>query len=178
MMSPDKEAIYERAGMDNRVGYGDAPALVVVDLQRAFTDPESPIGGDLFVGMLSFIGLLLLFLYSFNAPGHDGTLGWRWYDVVAIRLAGIAALVVAFVPTGGSGCTFGGGAVPRAFVREARDAENFPIAELPGEMTPVTGTLSWSVDSSLAGVGSTPFSRQYRNSRETSTLKQARSPTG
>ncbi|MEF8875126.1 MAG: isochorismatase family protein [Haloarculaceae archaeon] len=46
-MSPDKEAIYERAGMDNRVGYGDAPALVVVDLQRAFTDPESPIGGDL-----------------------------------------------------------------------------------------------------------------------------------
>lgn len=46
-MSPDKEAIYERAGMDNRVGYGDSPALVVVDLQRAFTDPESPIGGDL-----------------------------------------------------------------------------------------------------------------------------------
>jgi len=30
----------------------------------------------------------------------------------------------------------------------------------------VTGTLSRSVDSSLAGVGSAPVSRQYRNSRE------------
>lgn len=114
----------------------------------------SPIGGDLFVGMLSFIGLLLLFLYSFRAPGHDGTLGWRWYDVVAIRLAGIAALVVAFVPTGGSGCSFGDGAVPRAFVRGAGDSENFPIAEPPGEMTPVTGTPSFDFPGTVFGAGS------------------------
>lgn len=43
----DKEAIYEQAEMDRRVGYGDEPALLVVDLQTGFTDPENPLGGDL-----------------------------------------------------------------------------------------------------------------------------------
>lgn len=43
----DKEAIYERAAMDNQVGYGDDPVLLVVDLQTGFTDPENPLGGDL-----------------------------------------------------------------------------------------------------------------------------------
>lgn len=43
----DKEAIYERAEMDSRVGYGDEPVLLVVDLQTGFTDPEHPLGGDL-----------------------------------------------------------------------------------------------------------------------------------
>jgi nicotinamidase-related amidase len=46
-MSEDKEAIYERASLDNRIGYGDEPVLLVVDLQRGFTDPENPLGGDL-----------------------------------------------------------------------------------------------------------------------------------
>lgn len=46
-MSRDKQAIYERAEMDNRVGYGETPALVVVDLQTGFTDPQNPLGGDL-----------------------------------------------------------------------------------------------------------------------------------
>jgi nicotinamidase-related amidase len=40
-------AVYERASMDTRVGYGTSPALVVVDLQRGFTDPHNPLGGDL-----------------------------------------------------------------------------------------------------------------------------------
>lgn len=43
----DKEMIYERAGMDNLIGYGEAPAVVVVDLQTGFTDPDCPLGGDL-----------------------------------------------------------------------------------------------------------------------------------
>ncbi|MFC4360476.1 isochorismatase family protein [Halobium salinum] len=42
-----KSAVYERAGMDERVGYGDRPALLVVDLQRGFTDATNPLGGDL-----------------------------------------------------------------------------------------------------------------------------------
>ena len=46
-MSEDKQAIYEQADMDNRVGYGEEPALLVVDLQTGFTDPENPLGGDL-----------------------------------------------------------------------------------------------------------------------------------
>lgn len=43
----DKQAVYERAEMDNRVGYGEAPVLLVVDMQTGFTDPENPLGGDL-----------------------------------------------------------------------------------------------------------------------------------
>lgn len=46
-MSEDKGAIYERAAMDNQIGYGDDPMLLVVDLQTGFTDPENPLGGDL-----------------------------------------------------------------------------------------------------------------------------------
>jgi nicotinamidase-related amidase len=48
-MTDDEEtrAIYERASMDNQVGYGDDPALLVVDLQTAFTDPGNPLGSDL-----------------------------------------------------------------------------------------------------------------------------------
>ena len=106
----------------------------------------SPLGGDLFVGMLSFVGLLLLCLYSFDMAGCDGALGWRWYDVALIRLAGIAALLVAFVPTGGSGCTFDGLAVPRAFVAGAQGAEDFPV---PGGT--VTGAPSFDFWDRLAG---------------------------
>lgn len=113
----------------------------------------SPVGGDLFVGMLSFIGLLLLFLYSFKAPGYDGALGWHWYDVLAIRLAGLAALVVAFVPASGSGCVFGDGTVPRAFVQGAAGAEDFPVAAPPGEETPVSGTPSFDFPQTVFAQG-------------------------
>lgn len=47
IMAENKETIYEKADMDNHVGYGEDPALLVVDLQRGFTDPENPLGGDL-----------------------------------------------------------------------------------------------------------------------------------
>lgn len=46
-MSEDKQAIYERAAMDNRIGYGADPVLLVVDIQTGFTDPDNPLGGDL-----------------------------------------------------------------------------------------------------------------------------------
>lgn len=46
-MSENKRAVYERADMDNQVGYGREPALLIVDLQTGFTDPENPLGGDL-----------------------------------------------------------------------------------------------------------------------------------
>lgn len=42
-----EEEILEAAGFSNRVGYGDRPALLVVDLQEGFTDPDHPLGGDL-----------------------------------------------------------------------------------------------------------------------------------
>ena len=39
--------IYSRSGIGSRVGIGDRPAVLVVDLQYGFTDPSTPLGGDL-----------------------------------------------------------------------------------------------------------------------------------
>ncbi|WP_121744273.1 isochorismatase family protein [Natronorubrum halophilum] len=39
--------MYDRAGLDHRIGYGTTPAVIVVDLQRGFTDPACPLGGEL-----------------------------------------------------------------------------------------------------------------------------------
>jgi maleamate amidohydrolase len=44
----DKRKIYERARIGERLGYGERPAVLVVDLQIGFTAPEiSPIAGEL-----------------------------------------------------------------------------------------------------------------------------------
>jgi maleamate amidohydrolase len=43
----DASRIYSRSGIGERVGFGERPAVVVVDLQRGFTDPASPVGDDL-----------------------------------------------------------------------------------------------------------------------------------
>jgi hypothetical protein len=79
----------------------------------------SPVGGDILVGALSFIGLLLVCLYSFDAAGCEGARRWTWRDILLIRLAGIAALLVAFVPTTGPGCERTGTEAARAFLTAA-----------------------------------------------------------
>lgn len=44
----DRESIYDEAKMgQKRVGYGEWPAIVVVDLQKGETDEEYPMGSDL-----------------------------------------------------------------------------------------------------------------------------------
>jgi maleamate amidohydrolase len=43
----DTASVYARSGIGHRVGFGDRPALIVVDLQNGFTDPACPVGGDL-----------------------------------------------------------------------------------------------------------------------------------
>ena len=45
----DKTDVYEEAQMveDNRYGFGDHPAMVVIDLQNGETNPEHPMGSDL-----------------------------------------------------------------------------------------------------------------------------------
>ena len=44
----DKHAIYERAQMGHKLGYGKKPAIVVVDFQLGFTAPEqSPLASNL-----------------------------------------------------------------------------------------------------------------------------------
>jgi nicotinamidase-related amidase len=43
-----KEDVYDQAGMsDNYVGFGDRPAVLVIDIQNGMTDPENPIGAKL-----------------------------------------------------------------------------------------------------------------------------------
>jgi maleamate amidohydrolase len=43
----DAGSIYQRSGIGGRMGFGTSPALLIVDFQRGFTDPNSPVGGDL-----------------------------------------------------------------------------------------------------------------------------------
>src|SRR5438552_1580906 len=38
---------YRDKGFAGRVGFGERPALLVIDLARAWTDPASPLGSDL-----------------------------------------------------------------------------------------------------------------------------------
>lgn len=40
-------ATYQERGYGGRVGFGNSPAVVVVDFMRAFTDPACPLGMDL-----------------------------------------------------------------------------------------------------------------------------------
>ena len=39
---------YQEKGFAARSGYGDHPALLIVDFMYAFTDPSTPLGGDFF----------------------------------------------------------------------------------------------------------------------------------
>jgi maleamate amidohydrolase len=64
---PDSIDIYERAGMDTLTGYGDSPALVVVDLQRGFTDPDCALGGDL-TSVVERTNELLRAAHNFECP--------------------------------------------------------------------------------------------------------------
>lgn len=45
-MPESKESIYAKARLGEKVGWGERPALLVVDYQRGFTEP-SPMGGDM-----------------------------------------------------------------------------------------------------------------------------------
>lgn len=47
-MANSKESVYENAGMsDNQVGFGERPAVLVIDIQYGMTDPENPLGAEL-----------------------------------------------------------------------------------------------------------------------------------
>lgn len=77
----------ERVGMaSNRVGFGDAPAVVVVDLQRYLTRPDSPIGADLapvvertneLVGLAREADAPVVFVRQVPYPGGERVGKWR-----------------------------------------------------------------------------------------------------
>ncbi|MGR3460793.1 MAG: hypothetical protein ACU0AX_04195 [Roseovarius sp.] len=111
----------------------------------------SPVGGDILVGALSFIGLLLVGLYSFDAVGCAGARRWTWKDILAMRVAGIAALLVAFVPTTGTGCSRTGTEGARAFLTGTNDPSFDFWAVLLGRAE-ATGFPLDTVHYSAAGV--------------------------
>lgn len=43
----EAEQVYDRAEIGHRSGYGDTPALLVIDLQNGITDPEYSLGADI-----------------------------------------------------------------------------------------------------------------------------------
>ncbi len=42
----DTDALYQERGFGKVAGFGRRPVLAVIDLQKGFTDPASPLGGD------------------------------------------------------------------------------------------------------------------------------------
>ena len=40
-MAQDRSEIYRNAGLDGRLGFGRSPALLIVDMQYGFTDPDA-----------------------------------------------------------------------------------------------------------------------------------------
>ena len=59
MTNASKDEILRRSGFGHRIGFGTRPALLVVDMQVGFTDPEkSPLAGNL-APQISAIGKLL-----------------------------------------------------------------------------------------------------------------------
>ena len=43
----DVERLYDEAGFRGRIGFGSRPALLIIDLNRGFTDPASPLGSEM-----------------------------------------------------------------------------------------------------------------------------------
>jgi N-formylmaleamate deformylase len=50
--------VYERSGIGGRVGFGQRAAVLVVDFQNGFTDPASPVGGDMTPSIEATVTLL------------------------------------------------------------------------------------------------------------------------
>lgn len=46
-MPEEKDKLYSRIGFGAKVGFGEKPAVVVIDIQKAFTDPRCTVGGGL-----------------------------------------------------------------------------------------------------------------------------------
>lgn len=69
-------AEYRRKGFAARSGYGDSPALVVVDFINAFTDPTTQLGGD-FAKQLVVTGSLLAAFREAERPVFYTTVAYE-----------------------------------------------------------------------------------------------------
>lgn len=74
-VNPDLVRQYEKAGFRGRIGFGEHPAIVVVDLNRGFTDPACPLGGDL-TAVVEVTRALLDRARASNVPVIFTTMGY------------------------------------------------------------------------------------------------------
>ncbi len=109
----------------------------------------SRIGGDLLVGSLSFIALLLAFFYSFPTDEVDGYRKHTKLDIWLAKIAGVSAFLIAFSPTTGSGCLYDGSEVARVFITGATGSEMFN-----NTVRDVTGTITYDFWASFSRFGS------------------------
>ncbi|WP_201749754.1 isochorismatase family protein [Micromonospora sicca] len=70
------EALYASQDLGQEIGLGERPALLVVDFQLGFTDPASPIGGDMSAAIEATVDLLAA-ARTADVP--------VWYTVVGYR---------------------------------------------------------------------------------------------
>lgn len=92
----DALATYSRSGIGRRVGFGERPAVLVVDLQNGFTDPASPVGDDLDV-VVAATAELLAFARQLRLPIAFTAVGFhpsrRDGEVWLRKMPGLEALV-------------------------------------------------------------------------------------
>lgn len=88
----DTEALYEDNDFGESVGLGDQPALVVIDLINAFTDPDSNLGSDV-TGVLEQTGRLLSAFREQDLPRYFTTIAFEdSYDDAGMFIEKVPAL--------------------------------------------------------------------------------------
>lgn len=75
-LTSDEEQRYKKAGFGQELGFGEKPALLIIDLMYAFTDPETPFGSNMDEEVASTMGLLHLARHKgipviFTAMGYE-----------------------------------------------------------------------------------------------------------
>ncbi len=81
----DRTEFFAARGFGNTIGFGRAPALIVIDLIAAFTDEALPLGSDL-TAQINMTNVLLDAFHSFGAPVFFTTVR---YDEPDLKDAGI-----------------------------------------------------------------------------------------
>lgn len=66
---------FEEAGMVRRAGFGERPALLVIDMIRGFTDPASPLGSDA-PETVEAVGRMLVAAREARIPVFYSTCHW------------------------------------------------------------------------------------------------------
>ncbi|RDE10073.1 isochorismatase family protein [Pelagibacterium lacus] len=84
----DETDFFRQRGFGHRIGFGKTPALLVVDIVKAFTDPKRPLGSDL-DAQVEAINALIDAAHAAGAPVIYSTVS---YENKNLKDAGIWAL--------------------------------------------------------------------------------------